>query len=99
MKALIVDDHAILRSGLRALLESRSGFVIHESASGREAVCHAKLVRPDIVVMDVSMPDLNGIDATRRITNELPGTRIIGLSMHTDVRYAAAMMAAGASGY
>jgi DNA-binding NarL/FixJ family response regulator len=73
--------------------------VIGEASNGREAIALARETRPDIVVMDVSMPELNGIDATRRLAAETPQTKIIGLSMNSDRRYVLAMFAAGAAGY
>jgi DNA-binding NarL/FixJ family response regulator len=97
---LLVDDHQLLRQGLRALLE-RDGrlLVAGEAADGWEALELARKLRPDVVVMDISMPGLNGVDATRRIVAELPRTKIIALSMNADRQYVHAMFDAGASGY
>jgi two-component system response regulator NreC len=100
MKILLVDDHAIVRDGLQAILASKVGVTqISATADGREAIALARSLRPDVVVMDISMPGLNGIGATRQIVSELPGTKVIGLSMHSDRRYVVAMFQAGASGY
>ena len=99
-RILIADDHQIVRQGLRRLLESEESFtVVGEAPNGRAAVKMAKELSPDIVVMDVTMPDLNGIDAARQITTERPDIKVIGLSMHADSRFASEMLRAGASGY
>jgi DNA-binding NarL/FixJ family response regulator len=89
----------MMLEGLRVVLEKAGIQIVGEASTGREAVELAQRLRPDIVVMDVSMPELNGIDATRRLLGELPGVRIIGLSMASDRRYVAAMLEAGALGY
>ena len=99
MKVLLADDHRMMRDGLRVILEKRDIQVVGEAGDGREAVALAERVRPDIVVMDIAMPELNGIDATRRLVGTVPGSRIIGLSMNADRRYVLAMFAAGAMGY
>ena len=99
MKILLADDHKMLRDGLRAILEKEGLQVVGEAATGHEAIEMARRLRPTVVVMDISMPELNGIDATRRIMAELPGTKVIGLSMNSDRRYVVAMFAAGAVGY
>ncbi len=100
MKVLLVDDHKMMRDGLRAILEKHEGVhVVGEASDGHEAVALARKLRPRLVVMDVTMPGLNGIDATRQIAAELPGVKVIGLSMNSDRRYVLAMLAAGASGY
>lgn len=99
MKVLLADDHRMMRDGLRVILEKRNIEVVGEAGDGREAVTLAERVRPDIVVMDIAMPELNGIDATRRLVGSVPGSRIIGLSMNADRRYVLAMFAAGAMGY
>lgn len=97
---MLADDHKIVRQGLRALLESEPGLeVVGETADGRSTVQLARQLRPDVVIIDVSMPDLNGIDATRLIHDEDPGVRMIGLSMHFEKRYVARMLDAGARGY
>ena len=99
-KILIADDHNILREGLRRLIESRQGFqVVAEAESGRAAVELVEKHCPDVIIMDVSMPDLNGIQATKLICNAHPSSKVIGLSMHSDKRYVLEMFRAGASGY
>jgi DNA-binding NarL/FixJ family response regulator len=99
MKAIVVDDHSMVREGLRLVLEKRGVEVIGEAPGGRDAVELVRRLRPDVVVMDVKMRDLNGIEATRQITRELSGVKVIALSMHDERRYVAAMFAAGASAY
>ncbi len=99
VKILLADDHQIMRDGLRAIL-AQSGFVvIGEASTGREAIAQAHALRPDLIIMDISMPDLNGIDATRRLASELPSIKVIGVSGHADSRYSSAMLEAGASGF
>lgn len=100
MKVLLVDDHKIIRDGLRAILEKEPEIdVVGEAADGHEAIACARTANPDVIVMDVSMRGLNGIDATARIVSELPGIKVIGLSMNADRHYVLAMLGAGASGY
>lgn len=100
LKVVLVDDHQIIRDGLRAILEKHPEIcVVGEAADGHEALALASATRPDVIVMDVSMRGLNGIDATKRIMSELPGIKVIGLSMNSDRRYVLAMLSAGASGY
>ena len=99
MKVLLADDHRMMRDGLRAVLERAGVEVVGEAANGHEAIAEARRVRPDVVVVDVVMPQLNGIDATRRLGAELPGIKVLGLSMNSDRRYVIAMLEAGAAGY
>ena len=100
IKILLADDHTILREGLRSLIDGLPDMeVIGEASNGREAVQVAVQKRPDVVVMDVNMPDLNGIEATRQLLKELPDVKVIGLSMYSDKRFVAGMLSAGASGY
>ena len=100
IRVLIADDHKIMLAGLRSLLEKQTDFeVVAEAENGRKAVQMAQESKPDIVVMDVSMPDLNGIEATTQIVESLPETRVIALSMHSDKRFVMGMLRAGASGY
>jgi DNA-binding NarL/FixJ family response regulator len=100
MKILLADDHRMLRDGLEAVLAREPDLAVVGTASdGREAVAQALALRPDVVVMDVSMPGLNGMEATRRIVHEHPGSKVIGLSMHADRSYVQAMFEAGACGY
>jgi DNA-binding NarL/FixJ family response regulator len=99
-RIIIADDHQIVRQGLRRLLESEESFtVVGEAANGRAAVKMAEENHPDVIVMDVTMPDLNGIDAARQVTLQHPEIKVIGLSMHADSRFASEMLRAGASGY
>jgi DNA-binding NarL/FixJ family response regulator len=100
IRIIIADDHKIVRSGLRSLLEKEPDLeVVKEVDNGREAVRSSQELAPDVVVMDVAMPDLNGIEATRQIIASRPGTKVIALSMHADKRYVMEMLKAGASGY
>jgi two-component system, NarL family, response regulator NreC len=99
MKILLVDDHQMMRDGLRAVLEKEGLEVVGEAANGHEGIAAAHRLKPDVVVMDISMPELNGIDATRRLLAEMPGLKVIGLSMHSDRRYVLALFGAGAVGY
>jgi two-component system, NarL family, response regulator NreC len=99
MKILLCDDHRMMRDGLRAILEKEGLEVVGEAANGRQALALALALKPDIVVMDISMPELNGIDATQRLVEQSPGIKVIGLSMHSDRRYVVTLFAAGAVGY
>jgi two-component system, NarL family, response regulator NreC len=100
IQILLVDDHSITREGLYALLEKKPNFtVIKQAENGRAAVKLARQHKPDVIVMDINMPDLNGIDATRQILAELPDVKIIALSMYSDRSYVKGMLQAGASGY
>jgi DNA-binding NarL/FixJ family response regulator len=99
-KILIADDHQIIRQGLKSLLDRYPDFqVVGEAADGRSAVRLAKQLMPDVIVMDIAMPDLNGIEATRQLTKAHPEIKIIALSMHADRRFANEMIRAGAQGY
>ena len=100
IRILIVDDHGIVREGLRLLFENQPDFhVVAEAENGRAAVELAKKHSPDIVVMDISMPDMNGIEATRLIRNANPAVKVIGLSVHINKEHIVGMLRAGASGY
>lgn len=100
MRVLLVDDHRIVREGLRAILERDAWCtVVGEAGSGREAVRLARTLKPDVVVMDVAMSDLNGIEATRQILASAPHTRVVALSSHSDRRYVKAILGAGACAY
>jgi len=100
IRVLLADDHAFVRDGLRALLEAQPGIdVVGDVANGREAVREAKKLRPDIVVMDIAMPDLNGIEATLQIQDISPSTRIVILSMHSSTEHIFRALQAGAHGY
>ncbi len=99
-RVLLVDDHAVVRAGLRALLDGQAGVdVVAESSDGESAVAAAVESTPDVVVMDVTMPGLNGIDATREILAQVPTTRVLCLSMHGDRDMVRAVLEAGATGY
>lgn len=100
IRILLADDHAVLRAGLRALLNAQRDLeVVGEAADGAEAVRLAQALHPDVVVMDIGMPGVNGIDATARIKRELPTTKVLILSMHDDRGYLRQVLRAGASGY
>jgi len=97
---LLADDHQLMRQGLRSMLDEQEGLhVIGEADDGRTAVRLVKELRPDLVIMDVTMPDLNGIDATRQIRAENPRVKVIALSMHAERQFVMEMLGAGASGY
>jgi ATP/maltotriose-dependent transcriptional regulator MalT/DNA-binding NarL/FixJ family response regulator len=97
---LIVDDHALFRKGLRLLLEEHEDFqIVGEAADGQEAIDLARTVSPDVVIMDITMPDFDGIDATRQIVSEDPSARVVALSMHAGKRFVEDMLQAGAAGY
>lgn len=100
VKIILADDHQIVRQGLRILLEKETNLrVVAEAQDGRTAVRLARDLAPDVVIMDIGMPDLNGIEATRQIMAEVPRIKIIGLSMFADRRFVVNMLKAGASGY
>lgn len=99
-RVLLIDDHKMMRDGLRALLAGSTDMeVVGEAADGRTGLDLVRTLSPDVVVMDVGMPDLNGIEATRRIRAEHERVRVIALSTHTDKRYVHHMLEAGACGY
>jgi DNA-binding NarL/FixJ family response regulator len=100
IRILLADDHNVLRDGLRLLLERQSDLtVVGEAADGRETVRLVSETRPDVVVMDVAMPVMNGVEATRRIMQEHPRTCVVILSMHNDESYVLRSLRAGAKGY
>ena len=100
VRILLADDHGIVRKGLRSAIESEPGLqVIAEAANGREAVALGQQLRPDIAILDIAMPQLNGIDATHQIRKVSPSTRVIILSMHADETYVIRALAAEAKGY
>jgi len=100
IRVLIVDDHAIVRDGIKAAIEALGGFsVVGEAENGKEAVSRTRELNPDVVIMDIGMPVLNGIEATRQIVKTVPGTRVLMLSMHNDEKYIFQSLKAGATGY
>ena len=100
IRILLADDHTVIRRGLRALLERQDGFtVVAEAADGREAVETAVAMSPDVAVIDIGMPNLNGIEAASRITEKCPETAVVILSMHVDESYVLRALKAGARGY
>jgi len=99
-RILIADDHTIMRQGLRSLVEEADDMeVVDEASNGRDAVDLCCELKPDMVIMDVGMEDLNGIEATRKIMEECPSTKVVGLSVHSDRQYVGGMLEAGATGY
>jgi len=100
IKVLLADDHRIMREALRSLIEKESDMkVVGEAGDGRTAVRLAEEVSPDVIIMDISMPELNGVEATNQILSEAPNVKILGLSMHSDEHFVAGMLKAGGSGY
>ena len=100
VRILIADDHRIVREGLRHLLEKHTDYkVVGEAADGETAVRLARELSPDLAIVDISMPGMNGIEATRRIHAERPAVRVLVLSMHADRRFVIECLKAGASGY
>ncbi len=100
LKIILADDHALVRAGIRTLLEKLPGVsIIAESGDGRETVALVQARDPDLVIMDISMPGLNGLDATARIVREHPRTKVLMLSMHTGEDYVLQALRAGATGY
>jgi two-component system response regulator NreC len=100
IRVLIAEDHSIVRDGLRLLLESQPDFaVVAQAANGREAVAQAKETRPDVIIMDVSMPEMSGLEATRLIKAELPQAHVLILTMYESDEYFFRALEAGASGY
>jgi len=100
IKVLLVEDHTIVRKGLRAILDGEEGIeVIEEAENGREAVAKVEQLRPDVVLMDISMPILNGLEATRQIRKRFPEVKVLILTMHTNEEYIFQILRAGASGY
>jgi two-component system, NarL family, response regulator NreC len=100
VRILLADDHTLVRQGLRKVLEERTDWeVVAEASNGRDAVRLAEQHKPDVAVVDVAMPLLNGIETTRQITRRVPGTRVLVLSMHADEAYVTQILQAGATGY
>lgn len=100
VKIFLADDHKIMREGLRAMLEKKTDMrIVGEAGDGRTAVQMVQKMKPDIVIMDISMPEMNGIEATRRIIKNSPGVKVIALSMHADKKLISETINSGASGY
>jgi two-component system response regulator NreC len=100
IRIIVADDHQIVRQGLRLLLEAEPDMeVIGEANNGRRVLKLAQELLPDVIIMDLSMPELNGIEATRQILSEVPETKVVALSMHSDSLFVLNMIKAGASGY
>ena len=100
IRILLADDHAVVRQGFKMILSSQPDMeIVGEAGNGREAVELAEQLKPDVVVMDVAMPELNGIEATRRLASSVPHTRVVALSMHKDNVYVREILRAGARGY
>src|SRR5579872_907977 len=100
IRVLLADDHAMVRKGFRLILEAQPDMeIVGEAGNGREAVELSQSLKPDVVVMDVAMPELNGIEATRRLATSSPHTRVLALSMHKDSVYVREILRAGARGY
>jgi DNA-binding NarL/FixJ family response regulator len=100
IRILLADDHGVVRQGFKMILDAQADMeIVGEAANGREAVEQAERLKPDIVVMDVAMPELNGIEATRRLAESAPHVRVLALSMHKDSVYVRETLRAGARGY
>jgi DNA-binding NarL/FixJ family response regulator len=100
IRILLADDHKIFREGMRGLLEKEADMlVIGEASNGKDTVRLAQELHPDVVVMDITMPDLNGIDATSQVKKKAPHTKVLCLSMHSERNFVLAMFKAGAAGY
>jgi DNA-binding NarL/FixJ family response regulator len=100
LRVLVADDHAVVRQGLRAILDADSGLqVVGEAADGQEAIAQAEALRPDLIVLDISMPRMNGADATRLLRERVPTAKIVVLTVHDEAPYVRELLRAGASGY
>jgi DNA-binding NarL/FixJ family response regulator len=100
IRILLADDHKIMRQGLRSLVEKKHDMeVVAEAADGRTTIHLTRRLKPDVVIMDVTMPDMNGIEAAHRIVRESSGVKVVALSIHSDRRLVAGMLRAGASAY
>jgi DNA-binding NarL/FixJ family response regulator len=100
IKIILADDHKIMREGLRSLLEKESDMeVVGETEDGQTTVQQVQKLSPDVVIMDISMPNLDGIESTRQIIAKSPSVKVLALSMHSNKRFIAEMLSAGASGY
>ncbi|MCI0408792.1 MAG: response regulator transcription factor [Acidobacteria bacterium] len=99
LRIIIADDHVMVRQGLKAILEREKYKVVGEASDGREALQQAKSLHPDLCLLDLAMPNLNGIDCAREILKEVPRTRVIMLTMHSEDHYVLAALRSGATGY
>jgi len=100
IRLILADDHAVVRSGLRMLLDAQRNMkIVGEASNGREALELTHTLKPDVVLMDIMMPGMNGIEATRRITAEVGGTAVLALTMYENEQYFLEMLRAGATGY
>lgn len=100
IKLMLVDDHDVVRTGLRSYLDTQEGLlVVGEASSGSEAIERASEAKPDVVVMDITMPDMDGLEATRKLKSLLPDCQVLALTVHEDKQYLFEMVAAGATGY
>src|SRR5262245_43399046 len=99
VRILLVDDHQLVREGLRALLERENFQVVGEAADGHHAIQQAQALRPDIAVVDLSMPQLNGLDAAREMSRAAPGIKVVALTVHTEDPYVISALRAGIKGY
>ena len=100
LRVFLADDHAIVREGLKALINGQAGMeVVGEAADGRTACARAKEIHPDVVVMDVSMPEMNGVQATRELRAQCPAVKVLALTVHEERSYLRDLIEAGASGY
>ncbi|MBN1536132.1 MAG: response regulator transcription factor [Anaerolineales bacterium] len=100
IRLLLVDDHDVVRTGLKAYLDTQDGLlVVGEASSGREAMQQASELKPDVIVMDITMPDMDGLEATRKLKSLMPNCHVLALTVHEDKRYLFEMVAAGATGY
>jgi len=100
IRLLLVDDHDVVRVGLKSFLQTQEGLsVVAEAANGEQAIEKALLVKPDVILMDITMPGMDGLEATRRLRNLCPESLVLALTVHDDKQYFMQMLAAGASGY
>lgn len=100
LRILVVDDHEIIRLGVKSLLQSRPGWTVcGETGDGREAIAMAKQLQPDVIIMDITMPELNGLEATRQIREAAPGAEVLVLTVHASEHLAEAALTAGVRGY
>ncbi|MCI0519098.1 MAG: response regulator transcription factor [Chloroflexi bacterium] len=99
VRILLVEDHTVVRSSLALLLQSHGGQIVGEASNGRDAIARALILRPDVVLMDITLPDMDGIEATRQICEAIPETRVLALTMHNEDVYLVPFLEAGGAGY